>query len=154
MKKMLNLLLALAWIVAVVCLVVSLTQSSDLKTQRQTIETEARDLYAAFGDYYERHGEYPAAYAGSRFDPETLDPLRRRGYYEGNLPNRLLQQRLDGYDSPDDRGLNREFWVELTLADDPSIRYLVARSDNAPLGGGTWRDGVFIWRNGRLEDLQ
>jgi hypothetical protein len=154
MKKTIDLLLLLAWMVAVVCLTVSLLHASDLKAQRQTLEHEARRLYTAFGDFYERHGEYPNAYAGFHLDPESLDPLRRRGYYAGHLPNRLLRERVDGYDSPDDRGLNQEFWLEMTLSDDPSTRYLVARSDNAPLGGGKWLDGVYVSRRGRLELLQ
>ena len=154
MKKAIDLLLLLAWIAAVVCLIVSLLHSSDLKAQRQATEKEARRLYTAFVEFYERTGEYPNAYAGIRFDPESLDPLRRRGYYGGHLPNRLLQHRVDGYDSPDDRGLNQEFWLEMTLADDLSTRYVVARSDNAPLGGGKWLDGVYVSRRGRLEFLQ
>jgi hypothetical protein len=154
MRKTIDLLLLLAWIAAVVCLAVSLLHSSDLKAQREVTEKEARRLYTAFSVFYESNGEYPGAYAGLRFDRESLDPLRRGGFYDGDLPKGLLQQRVDGYDSPDDRGLNQEFWLEMTLADDPSTRYVVARSDNAPLSGGKWLDGVYVSRNGRLEALR
>ena len=41
----------------------------------------------------------------------------------------------------------------MTLKRDPSIRLLVARSDDAPLSGGVWLDGVFIYRDGRLEPV-
>ena len=80
-------------------------------------------------------------------------PLSRRGYYKGGITQFLLNQRIDAYDSPDDKGNNREFWVEMTLKRDPSIRFLVAHSDDAPLGGGVWRDGVFIYRGGKLEPI-
>ena len=41
----------------------------------------------------------------------------------------------------------------MTLAAEPSIRFVVARSDNAPLGSGAWLDGAYILRDGRLEPL-
>ena len=41
----------------------------------------------------------------------------------------------------------------MTLAVDPAIRYVVARSDGAPLGGGSWLDGVYVLHDGRLERL-
>ena len=77
--------------------------------------------------------------------------MSNRGYYRGPLRTYLVNGKVDAYDSPDDRGLNREFWVEMTLRADPSIRVLVARSDDAPLGGGAWREGVFVIRNGETE---
>ena len=84
---------------------------------------------------------------------ETLDPLARRGYYRGVMLAKLTNNRADAYDSPDDKGRNREFWLEMTLAMDPSVRILVAKSDDAPLSGGRWVEGVFIYRNGELEPL-
>ena len=49
--------------------------------------------------------------------------------------------------------LNDEFWLEMSLESDPSIRFLVVRSDDAPLGGGRWREGAFVYRDGELRPL-
>jgi hypothetical protein len=38
----------------------------------------------------------------------------------------------------------------MTLDFDPTVRFLVADSDNAPLGGGNYMDGVFMYRDGTL----
>jgi hypothetical protein len=90
----------------------------------------------------------------------TSTPVRRstpsrssRGYYHGAIDAFLLNGRVDGYDAPDDQGPDHEFWMEMTLASDPSVRILIARSDNAPSSRGTWIDGVFVWRDGKLEQL-
>jgi type II secretory pathway pseudopilin PulG len=125
--------------------------SSQVKADLRIVELEANSLYEAFETYYERHRAYPNAYAPPGLQSDTLDPLNKRGYYKGHLIRFLLNRRIDAYDSPDDQGSNREFWVEMTLKSDPSIRFLIARSDDAPLGGGVWRDGVFIYRGGNLE---
>ena len=59
----------------------------------------------------------------------------------------------DDYDSPDDQGMNQEFWLEMTLKYNPSIRFLVAESDNAPLGGGDYYDGIYMYKDGVLTPL-
>lgn len=151
MRIVLNLILFVAWIAATGALVLSLTDASQLRADREALERDAREVYQAFEVYHRRHGEFPDPESDPNCRPGTLDPLRRRGYYDGVLTRRLLEGRIDGYGAPDDRGQNQEFWVELTLASDPTVRYLVARSDDAPLGGGTWHDGVYALRNGRLE---
>lgn len=143
--------------VAVVCMLsliaAPIFHSSQVKADLRLVTTEARALYESFDAYYEQHESFPNSFAQPSFEIDTLDPLRKRAYYRGHLTRFLVNRRLDAYDSPDDRGLNREFWVEMTLKNDPSIRFLVARSDDAPMGGGVWRDGVFICRGGTLERL-
>jgi Tfp pilus assembly protein PilE len=143
--------------IAIVCMlsliVAPAIHSSQVKADLRLVSLEADALYGAFAAYYERHRAYPNAYAHPGLQPDTLDPLSKRGYYKGHITSLLLHQRIDAYDSPDDQGNNREFWVEMTLKSDPSIRFLVARSDDAPLGGGVWRDGVFVCRGGALEAL-
>jgi len=119
----------------------------------QPVAHEAHALYAAFQQYHERNGEFPDIDGTPPFNPDTLEPLRRRGYYDGKLDDFLVAGRIDAYDAPDDRGRNREFWVELTLASDPDVRVLIAASDDAPLSRGIWTDGVFIVRAGRTEPL-
>ena len=117
------------------------------------VTAEAATLLEAFDRYFSRHGAFPTSHSGAALDPTDLEPLVRRGYYDGPLLTRLRQGRLDAYESPDDRGADQEFWLELTLARDPSIRVLIARSDDAPLCGGRWCDGVYLWRDGRLQAL-
>ena len=126
---------------------------AEKKATIRRVAIEAQTIYDAFALYYDRNGNFPDDADKSRFDRVSLDPLRRRGYYQGSVDYLLMDRKADGYDSPDDRGSNQEFWLEMTLAGDPSVRILVVRSDDAPLGGGEWRDGAYIVRKGRLEPL-
>jgi hypothetical protein len=126
--------------------------AANSRTELRVLTNEAEALYDAFSRYNKRNHGYPTTYSGSRFDLRTLDPLQKRGYYRGSLTSHLANRSVDAYDSPDDLGPNREFWLEMTLKTDPSVRVLVARSDDAPLAGGTWRDGVFVFRDGELEE--
>jgi hypothetical protein len=41
----------------------------------------------------------------------------------------------------------------MTLAYDPSVRFLIADSDNAPLAGGDYMDGIYLYKNGVLHAL-
>jgi len=128
-------------------------RSSEQRAQVQAIGHEARALYDAFQSYRERNGGYPDERADPPFDPATFEPLRRRGYYHGSIGTYILNGRIDAFDAPDDQGPNHEFWLELTLASDPSVRILIARSDDAPVSRGDWSDGVFVVRDGHLEKL-
>ena len=128
-------------------------RQANLEADLRIARNEATNLHRAFQAYHERHGSYPNSYAAPSIDERTLDPLRRRGYYTGQIAGVLRNGRIDAYHSPDDQGLNQEFWLEMTQARDPSIRFLIARSDDSPLSGGEWREGVFIYHDGRLESV-
>lgn len=134
-------------------LLVAAIERANVKSDIRIVKLEAEALYEAFESYNARNNGYPGDYAGRAFDAETLDPLRKRGYYKGFIQNRLRDTRIDAYGSPDDQGSNEEFWVEMTLARDPRIRFLIAKTDDAPLANGQWRDGVFIFRGGELKPL-
>lgn len=149
----LNLLLTFCLAGVVGLSLVQATRQANLEGDLRIARKEATDLYQALQAYHERHGSYPNSHAEPRIDEGTLDPLRRRGYYTGQISGVLLNGRIDAYHSPDDQGLNQEYWVEMTLERDPSVRLLVAHSDDAPLSGGDWKEGVFIYRNGRLEPV-
>ena len=131
----------------------SASRESALNGDVRTAALEARRIYDAFDRYYQRHQAFPGSHTGAAFDVETFEPLRRRGYYDGRVLGQLRQGRADGYASPDDRGINQEYWLELSLARDPRVRLLVARSDDAPMSGGAWCDGVYLFRDGTLEPL-
>lgn len=149
--------LDLALVAAIAIASVELLRPALRKAESQAdvrvVAAEALELYVAFERYFSRNREYPNAYADSAFDKAEFEPLRGRGYYAGAVQTKLVAGRADGYDSPDDRTLNGEYWLEMTLASDPRVRFVVARSDDAPLGGGQWLDGAYLARNGRLEKL-
>jgi hypothetical protein len=128
-------------------------QAARRREALEPVAQEAHALYSAFLKYRERNGSFPDVHSDPPFDPGTFEPLRRRGYYSGKLANYVLGGHIDAFDAPDDRGVNHEFWIEMTLASDPDDRLLIAMSDDAPLGRGTWVDGVFLVHGGRLEAL-
>ena len=83
----------------------------------------------------------------------TFAPLSTQNYYRGNVFQWLVGNKADAFDSPDDGGPNTEFWVEMTLSLDTTVRFVVANSNDAPLGGGQWLDGVYLFRNGQLTKI-
>ena len=116
-------------------------------------KSEATSLDRALRLYRERTGAFPDSFGETGLDRKTLEPLRRRGYYQGHITTALLDARIDAYAAPDDRGPNQEFWMEMSLECNPSIRILLAHSDDAPLSGGRWLDGVYVYRRGELVKL-
>jgi hypothetical protein len=96
---------------------------------------------------------YPYASNNPPFQLDTFEPLVSLGYYNGRVMEKLQNGRADAYDSPDDLSTNREFWLELTLEKDPTVRFLIADSDDAPLAGGDYVDGVFLYRNGTVTPI-
>jgi len=153
LRRAIDALLLVGTLVGGGLLVAPAARRANLDAEVDAVGREARLIYEAFDRYYAVNSDFPNAWAEPALDPETLEPLRRRGYYTGTVQAKLLEGRIDGYDSPDDRGTNQEFWLEMTLARDPSIRFLIARSDDAPMGDGQWRDGAFVLRDGALEPL-
>lgn len=124
-----------------------------LKAEVGALAGDSRTLYGAFHQYYVDNGHYPNATASPAFHLTTFEPLRSAKYYSGNMTRSLVGGKADAYDSPDDLGPNQEFWVEVTLVLDPTIRFVIANSDNAPLGGGQWLDGIYMFRNGVLQNM-
>jgi len=151
LRKGLDAVLALALAYMLFLIASAAVERANTRTQLRLLKSEARRFYEALDLFNERNHGFPATHTGSAFDERTLDPLRKRGYYRGTLTSHVLDGAVDAYESPDDQGPNREFWVEMSLRSDPRVRVLVARSDDAPLGGGVWRDGVYVFRDGVLE---
>ena len=152
-RTLLDALLALALAAVLVSIGLEAASQSQTDARKRLLEKEAKRVYAAISLFQGHHDGYPNSFSEPRFDGASFDPLTSRGYYKGSISRSLEGGRVDAYESPDDQGLNQEFWMELTLRDQPNVRYLVARSDNAPSSAGKWVDGVFAIRDGELEKL-
>jgi prepilin-type N-terminal cleavage/methylation domain-containing protein len=120
------------------------------KAHYAVVLSECDKVYKAFSLFYMDNEMFPNATSNPAFQLDTFNPLRSQGYYNGNITTRLRNGRADSFDSPDDQGANQEFWLQLTLDADPNVRFVVAQSDNAPLGGGQWLEGVYVFRDGVL----
>jgi hypothetical protein len=152
-RTWLDLLLVLGTVWMLALVVRASLQSADVEADIAVVSRDAKLLCEAFARFHDQNGVYPGIGGESFLDRDSLNPLRERGYYEGAVAARLSEGRVDAYVATDGRGANDEFWLEMSLKTDPTVRFLVARSDDAPLGGGRWREGAFIYRDGVLEPL-
>lgn len=150
---LLELLMVTGIIGVLSAIAIPLLQQAIVSAEMKAVVSEGRTIHTAFKNYYLDHGQYPSTTGASAFELDTFEPLRRNRYYLGNVGARLLDEQADAYGSPDDQGENQEFWVELTLNKDQSVRFLICDSDNAPLSGGTYYDGVYAYENGVQKDL-
>jgi hypothetical protein len=128
-------------------------QSAMLRAHVGAMSSDARVIHTAFKQYFLDYDMYPNTVDAPAFELDTFEPLVSDGYYDGRIVERLEDGQADGYDSPDDRGINQEFWIEMTLDFDPTVRFLVSDSDNAPLAGGIYMDGIFLYKNGVLHPI-
>ena len=119
----------------------------------ERLTDNAKAIYVAFKRHHMDTSMYPYASQDPAFQLDSFEPLVSMGYYDGRLLPRLRGETADGYDSPDDNGVNQEFWLEVTLGYDNTIRFLISDSDDAPLAGGDYMDGIFLYRNGVLTRL-
>jgi prepilin-type N-terminal cleavage/methylation domain-containing protein len=151
--SLVELLVVVAIIAVIMGITVPLMQSAMLRAHVGTMAADARVLNNSFKQYYIDFDMYPNATAAPALDLATLEPLVSMGYSSRHILDRVDGGEFDAYDSPDELGINQEFWIELTLAFDPTVRFLVADSDNAPLSGGDFKDGVYLYRDGVLLPL-
>jgi prepilin-type N-terminal cleavage/methylation domain-containing protein len=148
-----EMLIVMAIIFIIASIAIPLLRAALLRSHISAAAADAKVLHSAFKRHFVDMNAYPNAEDAPAFDLASFEPLVRLGYYQGRMFGRLLDDKADAYDSPDDRGLNQEFWLEMTLRYDPSIRFLIADSDNAPLGGGDYYDGVYLFRDGVLTSI-
>lgn len=143
-------LIELMVVVVIVGILAALAQAGysklRLRAEVVSVAAECRMLYTTFEVYAAENGRYPNATSNPTFQLDTFEPLE----YAGNLQSHLVGHKADAYDSPDDQGSNKEFWLVMTLAADPSIRFVIASSDNAPGASGTWLEGVYEIKNGQV----
>ena len=150
---LIELLIVVAIIGILMGIAIPMLHRAVIRAEISAIGAEAKTLYTAFSQHYIDQDKYPNAANAPIFQLDTFEPLVTLGYYSGDLMKKLQNRQADAYDSPDDLGMNREFWLEMTLRRDPTIRFLVADSDNAPLSGGKYMNGVFLYRNGVLTPI-
>ncbi len=148
---LLELLVVVAIIGVIAAIAIPALRAALVKARVSAMLSECRTVHEAFLEYFKDHDQYPNASGSPQFDLATFEPLRSQAFYRGKISRNLEGGQADAYDSPDDGGMNQEYWLEMTLAFDPSIRFLVCDSDNAPLGGGQWRSGIYVYRDGKLE---
>lgn len=148
-----EIMIVVAIIGVLAAIAVPALKSAMLRSHVNAMAADAKVVHTAFKRHFIDHNAYPNATTSPAFDLATFEPLVSLGYYRGSIVSRLAGHRADAYDSPDDQGSNQEFWLEMTLEADPSIRFLVVDSNDAPLSGGTDLDGIYVYRSGVLTAL-
>lgn len=151
--SLLELLIVVAIIGLLTAIAIPGLRSAIVKAHISAVAADCRTLYNAFSQYHIDHQKFPNASTAPKFDLVSFEPLRREGYYRGRVVEKLEGGSADAYDSPDKAGDNAEYWIEMTLKIDNSIRFLVANSDEAPLAGGRMMDGIFMYKNGVLTPI-
>jgi len=151
---LIELLIVVAIIGILSAMAVPLYRQAVLRGHVSALAGDAKTLYIAFKRHHADHNMYPQSTGGSAIRLDTFEPLRSMGYYDGEVTSKLWSNQADAYDSPDDEGVNREFWVEMTLEFDRSVRFLICDSDDAPLSGGAYLDGVYLYKDGVLTRIE
>ena len=151
--SLLELLVVVAIIGVLMAIAIPLMQSAMLRAHVGAMASNSRVIFNAFQRYRIDFNMYPNSVNPPAFELDTFEPLVSLDYYDGHVLSKLEAGQADGFDSPDDEGINQEFWLEMTLAYDPSVRFLVVDSDNAPLAGGAHLAGVYLYKNGVLHSL-
>ena len=147
--SLIELLMVMGVIAVLTAIVVPLMQDALLRAAISSVATDAKSIHVAFKRYQMDKHVYPAP--GPTFELDTFNPLTRDGYYDGRVSGMLAGNAADAYDAPAN---NQEFWLEMTLKRNPSVRFLVADSDEAPLAGGNYYDGIFVFHGGVLTPIQ
>lgn len=144
--SLLELLMVVGIIGVLSAIAIPILRQAVVKAQVRAVVSEGRTVHTAFKTYYLDNDSYPSTGGGGDdFDLTSFDPLQSGGYYQGAVAQRLVADQPDAYGAPDG---SQEFWLEMTLEIDTTKRFLVADSDDAPLGGGERYDGVYAFDNG------
>jgi type II secretory pathway pseudopilin PulG len=138
--SLLELLVVVATVLVLCAIAIPMFQEALLRANTSSLSTDAKAIYVAIKSYYVDNNTYPAT---ADFGLGTFEPLIGMGYLGRNVVTRLRNLQADAY-----LGNQTEFWLELTLRTNHSVRFLVADSINAPLGGGDYRDGIYVFVDG------
>lgn len=142
--SLIELMITLATVGVIMAIAIPMMREALVRGMIGAATAEARTIHHAFKRYHIDQSTYPAV---GGFDTTTMEPLVSLGYYDGRLVPSLEGGVLDGYDSPAN---GNEYWLEFTLRNAPTVRFLVSDSNDAPLSGGTFYDGIVMYRNGVL----
>jgi prepilin-type N-terminal cleavage/methylation domain-containing protein len=148
-----ELLIVVAIIAVLSAIALPELQQAKVRAETRALAQDCRTVHTAFKEYFIDHGTYPTEAGAGAFDLVSFEPLRQEGYFRGGVASKLLGDQADAYDAPNDAGQDQEFWLEMTLQNDPTIRFLVADSDDAPLAGGDAFDGIAVFKNGVRQNL-
>ncbi len=138
--------------------------------EKASMISDCRSLYRGLVIFYLEHEEYPYKDPWGddppmQFNLSSFGPLTLPNYMGGiplDIDIEIFRDKLDGrqaekFDSPDDTlGMNQEFYIILPWYKDPTIKFVVASSDDVayedgtPVAGGNWIDGVFITKGGSI----
>ena len=145
--------IVLAIIAVLSAIAIPMMHDAILKAHISAAATDAKAIYVAFKRYHMDNHMYPNASTAPTFQLDSFEPLVSMQYYDGRISTRLLHDRADAYDSPDDMGTNQQFWLEFSRAYDPTVRFLISDSDVSQLGGGGYYDGHYLFRDGVMTPL-
>ena len=145
--SLIELMIVLAVVGVIMAIAIPMMREALVRGMIGAATAEARTIHSAMKQYHIDQSAYPDA---GGFNVSTMEPLVSLGYYDGRLIPRIQNGALDGYDSPSNR---EEYWLEFTLQDAPNVRFMVGDSDNAPLAGGSFHDGIVLYRDGVLVPL-
>jgi prepilin-type N-terminal cleavage/methylation domain-containing protein len=145
--SLIELMIVLATAAVIMAIAIPMMREALVRGMIGAATAEARTIHSAMKQYHVDHSGYPNA---TGFNSSTMEPLVTLGYYDGRLIPRVQNGSLDGYDSPSNQD---EYWLEFTLKDAPTVRFMVGDSDGAPLAGGVFHDGIMLYRNGVLVPL-
>ncbi len=145
--SLIELMVVLVIVAVIMAIAIPMMREALVRGMIGAAAAEARTVHQALKRYHIDVGAYPDS---GGFDTATMEPLVTMGYYNGRLITRIQGGLLDGYGSP---SAGNEYWLEFTLRGEPSVRFLAADSDNGPLSGGTFTDGILLFRNGVLKPL-
>jgi prepilin-type N-terminal cleavage/methylation domain-containing protein len=143
--SLVELMMAIAIVGVLSAIAIPILTQAVVRSEVRAVVSEGRTIHTAFKTYYLDHDQYPDAVGGGAFDIVSFDPLKSGGYYRGGIGRQLESGQPDAYGAPDG---GQEFWLEMTLDKDTTKRFLVADSNNAPIGGGDQFDGVYAFDNG------
>ena len=144
---LIELMITLVTVAVIMAIAIPMMREALVKGMIGAAAAEARTIHHALKRYHIDLGGYPDA---GGFDTSTMEPLVSLGYYDGRLVPRIQNGTLDGYDSPSG---GDEYWIEFTLRNEPGVRFLVSDSNDGPLSGGVFYDGIVMYRNGVLMPL-
>jgi prepilin-type N-terminal cleavage/methylation domain-containing protein len=141
---LIELMIVVAIVAVLASIAVPASQHYVTRSHQAAALIECKELYNAFIAFYAENDMFPNATSNPKFDLITFSPLE----YDGKVTRRMVGQKAELYDSPDDMGNNQEFYVRMVFARDPSVQFVVAHSDNVDIEPGVKLHGVFIYRHG------